>query len=183
MSAVRRLIYLMFSRLPFLACLALLLQSAGSLAFILAFCVIQSAGVDIHPLNIPWVEHVFTDVYRIDPSSIFAKTRFDGLFVPLVVFYVFSLPCLAASIFLNLRVILKDIRQNWRLLGGMAFFLFGLWLELFIRVPTSHRDLQQTIIDGGVAGYVILFVIIPMALAISAAELLLPKHRSHSNDK
>jgi hypothetical protein len=61
------------------------------------------------------------------------------------------------------------------MLAGAAIFLFGVWLELFVRIPSSHRDLQQNIIDGGVVGYIVLFVICPLALAISAAGLPFPK--------
>jgi hypothetical protein len=122
---------------------------------------------------------VFADVYRIDSSDTFAKARFDNLFLPLVIAYAVSLPCFAASIIRNLLSILKDVRQNLPLLVSMAFFLFGLRLELFVRVPTiGHRDLQQTIINGGITGYVVLFVILPMALAIIAAGLPWPKRRT-----
>jgi hypothetical protein len=162
------------------ASLLFLIQSAGSLAAIFVFCVVQSAGVEIHLFQMPSVARVFADVYRIDPGNTYAKTRFDNLFLPLVLFFVVSLPCLAASIIRNLPSILKDIRRSWRLLVPMAFFLFGLWLELFVRVPTRHKDLQLTIIDGGVTGYVILFVILPMAFAIIAAGLPLPRRRDES---
>lgn len=162
------------------ASLLFLLQSAGSLAAIFVFCVVQSAGVDIHLFQMPSVARLFEDVYRIDPGNTFAKARFDNLFLPLVLVYVVSLPCLAASIIRNLPSILKDMRWSWRLLVPMAFFLFCLWLELFVRVPTRHKDLQQTIINGGFIGYVVLFVIIPMALAIIAAGLPLPRRQSQN---
>jgi hypothetical protein len=172
------LVYLALSRLPPFqraACLALLLQCTGSLVLIFIFSVIQSAGVGIHLIRIPSVAHFFGDVYRIDPGATFATTRFDGLFVPLVVIYGVSLPCLLASIVRNLPTILKDLRPNGPMLAGAAIFLFGVWLELFVRIPSSHRDLQQNIIDGGVVGYIVLFVICPLALAISAAGLPFPK--------
>jgi hypothetical protein len=93
--------------------------------------------------------------------------------------YAVTLACFAASILRNLPSILGDIRRNLRLLVPMGFFLFGLWLELFVRVPTTgHRDLQKSIINGGVAGYVVLFVILPMAFAIIAARLPLPRRQN-----
>jgi hypothetical protein len=174
-------LHLIFTGLPpyqRVACLVLLLQSAGSLAIISIFCVVQSAGVNIHLFEVPSVGRLFADVYRIDPSATFAKARFDNLFLPLVLFFAVSLPCFGASIIRNLPAILKDFRRNWRLLGAMAFFLFCLWLELFVRVQTHHKDLQQTIIDGSEIGYIILFVILPMAFAICAAGLPPPKRRS-----
>jgi hypothetical protein len=181
---VLRLAYLALSRLPpfqRLACLALLLQSTGSLIIIVIFSVVQSAGVDIHPFEMGSVASLFDDVYRINPSATFAKTRFDGLFLPLAIIYGVSLPCLLVSIVRNLPAVLKDLRRNARILGATAFWLLGLWLELFVRVPSSHKDLQQNIIDGGVIGYIILFVTIPIALAISAAGLPFPKNRHGSS--
>lgn len=180
------LVYIVLSRLPPFqraACFTLLLQSAGSLLVIFVFCTVQAAGVDIHFFEMPWVAHFFTDVYQIDPRATFAKTRFDDLFIPLVIFYGITLPSLLASIVRNLPAILKDFRRNIRILRGAAFFLFCLWLELFIRGPTIHKDLQQNVIDGGVIGYIILFVIIPLALAIVAAGLPLPKKRDGSHDR
>jgi len=64
------------------ASLLFLLQSAGSLAAIFVFCVVQSAGIDIHLVQMPSVAGVFADVYRIDSANTFAKTRFDNLFLP-----------------------------------------------------------------------------------------------------
>jgi hypothetical protein len=163
------------------ASLLFLLQSAGSLAAIFVFSVVQSAGVDIHLLEMPSIASAFVEVYRINPSDTFAKARFDNLFLPLVIIYAVSLPCFAASIVRNLLSILKNLRQNLLFLLSTTFFLFGLWLELFVRVPTTgHRDLQQSIINGGVAGYVVLFVILPMAFAIFAAGMPWPTRR---NDK
>jgi hypothetical protein len=117
--------YLIFSGLPpyqRVASLVLLLQSAVSLSAIFVFCVIQSAGIDVHLFQLQSIAHVFADVYRIDPSDTFAKTRFDNLFLPLVLIYAASLPCLAVSIIRNLPSILGDLRRNWRFLVPLAFF-------------------------------------------------------------
>lgn len=153
------------------ASLLLLLQSVVSSIAIIVFCVVQSAGVDIDLFQMPAVSRLFADVYRIGAADTFAKARFDNLFVPLVLVYAASLPCLAVSIIRNLAPILSDLRRNFRLLLALVFFLGCLWLELFVRVQTRHKDLQQTIIDGGAVGYVILFVVLPMAFAIIAAGL------------
>jgi hypothetical protein len=93
--------------------------------------LIQSAGIDVHLFQLQSIAHVFADVYRIDPSDTFAKTRFDNLFLPLVLIFAASLPCLAVSIIRNLPSILGDLLRNW--VSGAAGFLFGLWLELFVR--------------------------------------------------
>jgi len=169
-----------FSPYQRVASVVFALQSAGSLVIILVFCLVQSAGVDIDLFHMPSVASLFADVYRIDPSATFAKTRFDNLFLPLVLFYVISLPCLAAAFIYSLPSILIDVPGNWRVLLPMAFFLFGLWLELFVPGRTMHKDLQQTIIDGHVTGYIVLFVIIPLAFGIIAAGLPGPRGRSVS---
>ena len=162
------------------ASLLFLIQSAVSLTAIGVFCFVQSAGVAIHVFQMPLVAHVFDDVYRIDPSNTLAKARFENLFLPLVLIYAISLPGFAASIIRDLPLILRDLRSHLRLLVPLIFFLFCLWLELFVRVPTRHKDLQQTIIDGGATGYVILFVVLPMAFGIIAAGLPLPRGRSQN---
>ncbi|WP_157817260.1 hypothetical protein [Bradyrhizobium sp. SK17] len=157
------------------ASLMFLLQCAVSLIAIVVFCIAQSAGGDVRLFQLSSIAQAFADVYPIDPNDAFAKTRFDNLFLPLVLIYAASLPCLGVSILRNLPSILGDLRRNWQVLAPLAFFLFGLWLELFVPGHTVHKDLQQTILDGRVVGYVVLFVILPLAFAICAAALPLPR--------
>jgi hypothetical protein len=159
-----------------LASVVFLLQSAVSLAAIFVFCAVQASGFDARFLQLPSFAAQFSSAYPIDPGATFAKTRFDNLFVPLVLLYVISLSCFAVALIHSLVPLLRDFWKYARLLGTMVFFLIALWLLLFVGGPVGGRSPQRFITDGDALGYLVLFVFFPMLWAFLVTGL--PAERS-----
>jgi hypothetical protein len=154
-----------------LASLAFLLQSAVSLVAIVVFCAAEMAGLDLRFLHAPSFAELFADAFPMAKSTAMAKTRFDNLFLPLVLFYVISLASFAVALFHSLGPLLREIGSQKRLVVTVLFFLLALWLLLFTGGSVGTRSLQKCIVEGNAWGYIVLFVFFPIVGVFLASEL------------
>ncbi|XSC45227.1 hypothetical protein ACF1BQ_003120 [Bradyrhizobium sp. RDT10] len=156
------------------ASVAFLVQAAISALAIFLFWIAQAAGVDMRLVDLDWLRSLLAGVFPIQEEATIARTRFDNLFLPLVLLYTISFLLFVVAFLRALGPILGNMKAHSKFLWGVPLLTVGLWLLLFYRGSSPH-SLQRLVIEGYVWGYFGFFVLFPIFFFMLSASL--PKYR------
>jgi hypothetical protein len=116
----------------------------------------------------PALVQTFAKNFPIEGGSV-AKVRFDNLFVPLALIYAFSLPMLVGALLSNLGVEPRD-KKYWSALILVPIFVLAPALMVFDKSQFA-QTWQAHVVAGDAWGYVVWFIIFPVALLGLTAAL------------